>query len=234
VIKRIDAEGVITSFMAAHPEIKTVLWDGSHGFGATVDMMMTYSKATSLFQQTNLATYMAKNGYVEVPSNRKKNTLWRKGNSYLLSKAATDWKEKNGHGPNNGFMRVFMQDVLAKLHLYNSKYGWDNSLVAALFDGTELYLIKKMVDENWRNEDVEKTTPRHWILPQLHYLGIYANDIANKAQNMGIVEGQPGVAVPIDLDAIWRGSAETGSSFLKTLPPAIRVQKMERNYAHIK
>lgn len=232
VLKQIESQGVISSFMAKHPDIKTILWDSSHGHSATVDMMMTYAKKTTLLHKMDLATYMRENGYVQVPSTRKKNTVWRKGNSYILSKATLDWQEKDG--PNNGFMRVFMQDVLAKLHVYNSKYGWDNSLVAGVYEeGKPLYLIKKMTDENWRLEDTEKTTPRHWILPQLHYLGIYANDIANKAQNMGIVEGQPGVAVPIDLDAMWRGTLATGDTFLKTLPPEIRIKKMQNNYLHI-
>lgn len=231
VLKQIESQGVISSFMASHPDIKTILWDSSHTHPATVDMMMAYAKKTSLLQKMDLATYMKKNGYVQVPSTRKKNTVWRKADSYILSKATLDWQEKNG--PNNGFMRVFMQDVLAKLHLHNPKYGWDNSLIAGVYEeGKPLYLIKKMTDENWR-VNAEKTTPRHWILPQLHYLGVYANDIANQAQNMGIVEGQPGVAVPIDLDAMWRGDMATGSSFLKTLSPEIRISKMERNYAHI-
>jgi len=62
----------------------------------------------------------------------------------------------------------------------------------------------------------------------------YAADIANKAQNIAIVEGQLDFAVPVDLDATWRGSPTTGSAFLKTLPMEIRIQKMERNYEHSK
>jgi len=224
--------GVITNFMAQNLKIKTILWDSSYSTAETVEMMMTYSK--SLVRETDVATYMKEKGYVHNGAHfdGNKRTVWTKGKSVLTVKAARDWKEHNG--PNNGFMRVFMHNVLTKLHEHNPIYGWDDSLVDALFDGEALYLINKPYSEQWRCADVERTTPRHWTIPQLHYLGLYAADIANKAQNMAIVEGQPDFAVPVDLDATWRGSPTTGSAFLKTLPMEIRIQKMEGNYAHIK
>jgi len=115
---------------------------------------------------------MKERGYIHhgahVDGNNR--TVWTKGKSVLTVKASRDWKEHNV--PNNRFMRVFMHNVVTKLHEYNPKYGWDDSLVDALFDGEALYSINKPYSEKLRYGDVEKTTPRHWIIPQLHYLGL--------------------------------------------------------------
>merc|ERR1719220_1298799 len=106
---------------------------------------MTYSKR--LVHRTDLETYMRQHGYVLTRTTSKR-TFWEKGGQMLSAKKTRDWLEKNG--PNNGYMRVFMHDVAIKLQEHNPKYGWDDSLVDALFDGVSLVLVNKRYDEQWQ------------------------------------------------------------------------------------
>mmetsp|Transcript_112367 Transcript_112367/g.312673 ORF Transcript_112367/g.312673 Transcript_112367/m.312673 type:complete len:331 (+) Transcript_112367:61-1053(+) len=221
-IKDIQSGHVIDDFMAKYPEIRTILWDQHSDGPATVALVEAYAKKLTI--NTDLDSYMSSKGFTFERKSTKR-THWVKGSMKISAKTTTDWKETNG--PNNGFMRIFFHDVAVKLRQFNSKYGWDDSLIDGLFDGETLTLVNKHYDKDW----TEAETPRHWILPQMHYLGIFANDIASgKDQNFAIADGEPRVATPVDLDATWRGEYY---SFLKVLTPGQAIEKMELNYIQI-
>ena len=226
-IQEIERRGVIDDFMSQQPEMRDILWNRSLDHPTTVDRMEKYAQALSF--DMDVDTYMAKHGYVfDFATLKRKH--WKKGSETLSSKTTPDFAERGG--PNNGFMRVFFHDVSMKLRDFHPDYGWDEGLVASLYrGGRNMTLIHKAYDKKWTEEE----SPRPWVLPQMHYLGIYANDIASGTDaNFAVAIGEPKVATPVDLDAVWRGDPKSGTTFLKLLPPDEAVNKMRDNHLKIR
>lgn len=228
-VQKIKEDGVIDAFMASQPKIKDILWNYTDASGpSTVKAVMDYCVQEKLVHSGSLEDYMKERNFtLKRPADppEHKRSHWVNGDEKRSAKAATDYLEQDG--PNNGYMRVFFHDVAIKLRQFNSTYGWDDSLLDALSHDNKLYLINKHYDKDWDSTN----TPRKWILPQMHYLGIFANDIAGDGQNFAITEGEPPWATPVDLDATWRDIAEGHVySFLKLADTAVAVTVMERNY----
>lgn len=219
---------VIDDFMSANPEIRKVLWDEHLDGPATVALMEAYAK--KLVVNGNIDDYLKSKDCTFTGTSssgkRKKYTCGPDG-QYLSAKSTRDFAEANG--PNNGFMRVFFHDVARKLAQFNKEYGWDDTLQAAVYSQEEdtLTLVHGHYEKEWVNDPSK--SPRPWILPQLHYLGVFANDIADDGHNFAVVDGAP-VAIPIDLDATWRGEYY---SFLKVLTPAQASKVLDLNYIQI-
>jgi len=218
VIKRLKSEGVIDAFMEKYPEFKAILWGEPHDAPATLALAINHAKKLCL--DTDLDSYMANKGFVSKASVYKKNSMWTKGSQKLFAKAA----HYTGHpSPNNGFLRAFYQDVFKKLHEFNPRYGWNNGLTDCLYQGNQLVMVGLYSPD----VDVAAASPRPWVLPQLHYMGVLPIDLHHG--NFGMVKGEP-AAVPVDLDAVWRGQL---SSFMKMNPSADNIYKMQHNYHSI-
>jgi hypothetical protein len=246
MIQEIAMKGVIDQFMLLQPGTREILWNRSLDHEGTIERMELHAKSLSL--DMDVDTWMAKEGYVFTHATTKRRH-WRRGTQTLSSKTTPDFTERLG--PNNGFMRVFFHDVATKLRTFHPGYGWDEGLVAALYraGGQEMTLVHRAYEKNWTEEE----SPRGWVLamfatndlcapeiavqvlPQMHYLGIYMNDIASGPdQNFGIAVGEPKMATPVDLDAVWRGDLASGTTFLKLMPPEDAIVKMRDDYLHIR
>jgi len=226
VVKQIEASGVIDAFMAQNTDIKEILWDAPFDGPTTVQKMQDFAIKLTINQ--DVESYMQERGF-EFERQSTKRTHWVNPNTgeTRSTKPTRDFAEQNG--PNNGFMRVFFHHVFIKLRQFNADYGFDESLVDALYDGDTLTLVNKKYDKDWTVEN----TPRHWVLPQMHYLGVFANDIASgDDQNFALTINEPPVATPVDLDATWRG--DRIYSFIKVLSSSQATSSMEYNYATIK
>lgn len=218
VIKHIAAAGVIDAFMDKYPELKAIMWGEPYTTKGAVDLALEHAK--KLCKNTDIASYMKSHGFVPSKYTMKKDTIWEKhGSANLFGKKTNDWKE-NG-GPNNGFMRVFFQDLFSKLHEFNGDYGWSNGLWDGLFDGRTLTLVGYSINGT---SVPAAASPRTWVLPQMHYLGVLPLDLHHG--NFGLVPGYD-KGVPVDLDGTWRGQT---SAFMKVNPASENIGFMEREY----
>jgi len=222
VIKKIAADHVIDDFMEKYPEFKAILWGEPHDRHATLMLAVEYAQK-NVCQNTELDAYMTSRGFVPATSTYKKNEMFVNHNTgeKLFAKDSHAPRPPMD-GPGNGYLRAFYQDVFMKLRQFNSNYGWDNGLTACLYSGKRLIMV------GLYNPDVTlEQTPRTWVLPQLHYMGVLPLDLHHG--NFAIVKGEPS-AVPVDLDATRRGEL---SSFMKMNPDNLNIDKMEHNYHSI-
>lgn len=222
VIKQIADKHVIDDFLAKYPEFKAIFWGEPYDQQATVDLAVEHAK--KLCVNMDLDTWMAKEGFVKASSQYKKNSKWTNPHNgeTLFAKPTHDFLEHGG--PNNGFLRVFYQDVFMKLQEFNSDYGWNTGLKVALFDGKRTLTLVGLYSPNVPLAN----SPRTWVLPQMHYLGVLPLDLHHG--NFGMVKGET-KGVPVDLDATWRGPpTDKTSAFLKNDPINVRIQYMEREY----
>ena len=230
-MKRIVEERVIDAFMEQHPDIRTILWERQDDEfrkdqEKTVRLAEEYGRR--LVTRVSTADQVWKNltdqgFYKTEPGQKRSHWIFKNNKKWTRSvKEANDFLEKNG--PNNGWMRLFFHDVAIKLQAFNSSYGWDSSLLPSFVAGDgqneRLFLVNHKYEKEWENPDQD---PRVWIIPQMHYLGFFANDPAcgNFAYvkyvndtNEKIKPKRP--AVPVDTDAVQRTKASGEvSTFLK-------------------
>jgi hypothetical protein len=225
-VQYIKEHGVIDNFMAQHPEIKKIMWDEHFDGVQTIDMMMDYTK-NHLVVKDDFETYMKNQGCSVSPKAPPKKTLLYScgGEDVYIKESNTNWDHKQG--PSNGFLRVFYHHIFSELKKFNSEYGWEDCQEAAVYDEKQgkLFLLNKFYNTAW-GEDV---SPIHWVIPQMHYIGVLPIDTAGDGQNFGLVKGGD-VAVPVDLDRVHTSKFW---SFIRLNTPEMIQYKVERNYLHI-
>jgi len=224
-VEYIKKHGVIDRFMNANPEIKKIMWDEHYDGVQTVDMAMAFAKKLTV--HSSIDTYMTQKGCTLKKRIPKIIIYTCDGVDKYVKPTHANWDAK--HGPGNGFLRVFYHHVFSKLKQFDSAYGWDDCQEAAIYDvgQKKLYLVNKHYDSNWNVDP--SLSPIHWVIPQMHYIGVMPIDTAGAGKNFAHVDGG-NVAVPVDLDAVFRGKFW---SIIKLNTPDLIQNKVERNYLHI-
>lgn len=225
-------EGVIDGFMAANPDIKEILWgDGARGSFLARQLHDYLVKSGEVERAApgepgegpKLTGALVKTKTLR--SYEQRGTLGKVGKvALVVDKQGNKLAAKPslefgaGDGANDVRLRIFMNIVGAKLREYNPRYGWDAGMRGAIYfpsprDPTNInegayVLVTKFMERSAFEYTKRAVTPRHWIAPQLLYLGIFPVDPGSVLEGPNFaVTDDPKNPAPVDLDALNRGGA---------------------------